>query len=261
MKVNTFLAALLATAGAAFTIPLAEAAPNPTSTSGDLLLGVRASSGFGSTQDYVIDLGQASLFADTTFTLNLSIGIDLAAIFGTDWNTRSDVYWGIVGTKLSSDPNYTLYASRAETTPGVQSTPWARQSNSTQNSTTTKFNSFIGAYNIGDASGTNNPRAIIQNVTDGASYASFTSPANDFTYLPGSIEANFGAGTEGSLLDLYRLTPTSQSAGTVFKGTFQLSDTGDLTYRAVPEPGTFAMVGLGAGLLGLLHHRRRTALS
>ena len=252
---------------------------------GDLILGFRttgASNPDGLTNptgtDYEINLGNATAFLNGTGTISFpNIGLDLTAIFGANWNTRADLFWsisGVVQPTVGSLPNNTLFATRPETDIGVQSLPWARLSSFASGAPANKMVSMAGAsfgYSAGTSAtlnqleSTNTLGGLIQNAGAGASYASFqpgganTTGATAFGVFSGGIEGNFGAGTAGSALDLYELTPGTGNGA--FLGSFHMNDSGTASFSAgvVPEPTSLAILGAGAGLLGLLRRRQTRA--
>lgn len=235
--ITRLLTAVVGLAGVASTV-----LANPAYTDGDLLLGVRATADPGANQDYVINLGPASQFTDASAPFTVgglgNVANDLA-IFSdagiTDWFSRSDVFWGIVGTDLASDPANTLYATRPRVDVNTQTTAWTRRSFSSQSTTNSTFRAFISGFSL-STSNASSPKGTIQSTSAINSYASFTSGGTDFGFFTG-IEGNFGAGTAGSVLDLYRLTPTTQNPvgqGVLFVGTFKFSDNGQLTFTPAP---------------------------
>ena len=241
--ISRLLAALL---GIAVLVSTASAALPY--TDGNLLLGFRASADPGSTQDYVVNLGPASQFTEASSTFVVSglgdIATDLATFSDpgvTDWFSRADVFWGIVGTDLAGDPANTLYATRPRTNVNTQTAPWQRRSFSSQSTTNSTFRAFVSGYTLSDANATS-AKGTLQSTSATNSYASFTSGGTDFGFFSG-IEGNFGNGTAGSVLDLYRLTPTTQNpagAGVVLVGTFKLNDAGALTFTPAPPSFHFS---------------------
>src|SRR5437868_5371028 len=105
MKLHTLKTTMLALAGLALIASSAKAA-TLTYNDGDLFIGFVN----GGTQDYVIDVGQASLFT-TTSQLTLSVGAtntDLTSTFGGSWYGSSTVLWGGAGAAGS---NNTVWAT------------------------------------------------------------------------------------------------------------------------------------------------------
>ena len=223
---------------------LSTAAGNPSYTNGDLLLGFRAVNAPGSAKNYVVNIGTAAQFTQATSSFVVSgigdIATNLSGIFSesgvSEWSSRSDVFWGIVGTDLPADPANTLYASRPRSGVEIPSEPWSRRSFSSQSATNSTFRAFISGF-VNSASNAISPKATIQDVSFANSYATFTSGSTDFGYFAG-LEGNFASGAAASRLDLYRLTPTTQNtsgAGQVYVGTFQLNNGGQLTFTPAPS--------------------------
>lgn len=246
-----------------------------TFSNGDLYLGFRATGGTGSSFDYLVDIGQASIYRDATgsFVLNNAAGInignigaDLTAIFGSNWSTRSDLFWGVVGTvnpAIGSDPLNTEYASKGETVFGTPEVAWNRRANSAQN----QANTAIGASGLAGAFGNysstaNSTRAAQQNTVDANSWYSFvhagdSGGATFNSSYNSSLEGNFGGAT-GNALDLFRM-PVGSGAGT-YLGNFTTDSSGNITFTsatAVPEPSALTALAGGVALLGLM--RRRSA--
>src|SRR3954471_15441340 len=118
MKPSTTFASLLF----AFTAA-AHAAPVPTPASGDLFVGFHVSGGIGGSTSYIVKLGNDTSFLTTPGT-SLQIGTfgaDLSAIYGPDWATRADLFWGVFGERLNSG-NPIVYGSKERLTPGQPTT-------------------------------------------------------------------------------------------------------------------------------------------
>ncbi len=228
-------------AGAAYLTPAAQAVP-AAAADGDLILGVRASSGAGATTDYVLDLGSAATIAgNSSATTVKTIGTDLNALFGlgsNSWSTSSTVFWGVVGTTgdfnaVGSDPAKTVWATRPRPSGGILATPWARQSSSTQGVTAGKIEGMRSAYDSGTVAGS---------VSNSVEQALATVTNNWASYQPGGTLANSGPapgvsfaafnptieGNPGDVLDLFEMQPGSGSG--VFQGSFTLSSAGVVTF-------------------------------
>ena len=223
---------------------LSTAAGNPSYTNGDLLLGFRAANAPGSSKNYVVNIGTAAQFTQATSSFVVSdigdIATNLSGLFSdqgtSDWYSRSDVFWGVVGTDLATDPANTLYASRPRSGIENPSEPWSRRSFSSQSATNSIFRAFISGF-VNSASNASSAKATVQDISFANSYATFTSGSTDFGYFAG-LEGNFALGAAASRLDLYRLTPTTQNtsgAGQVYVGTFQLNNGGQLTFTPAPS--------------------------
>jgi hypothetical protein len=267
--------ALLALAVAAFAGRSAEAAVL-TYTPGDLFLGFRSSA---STTDYLINIGQASIYRDaapgTSFQLTIgTIAPDLVAVFGSNWNSasRPDLFWGVAGSPANvaagGDATNTLYATAAEVPFGTPApSPASPGTNSAQAAPANKMLNLSTNYTLaGDsANGVSpaiNPAGLRQDGTVAGSWASFMGgtqafTGNSFSYFAGGIEGNFSAGEEGTAIDLFRISKNPGGVASL-AGTFTINDTGLVTYAvaAVPEPTSGALLCIGGALVGLARRRR-----
>lgn len=265
---NILTNAILAVVGVALSSTAAQAG-SINYTTGDLLLGVRQGSA-GATTGYMLDLG-----SNTPFTLSPSasvltnIGADLSAIWGPSWSTRTDLFWSVVGTSSTPKSN-TLFATKAEPTPGTAATsPASSGSNSAQAGPGGRFNTAGNVATLnGNTAGTSvNANSVRQLTSDANSWASFNGNTQSFT---GSNWSYFASGTEASIgsgaaLDLFRITNTtgSPAATNVNLGYFTLAASGDVSFGSpspspVPEPTGIA-VGILAGFTALANRRRQRA--
>ncbi|MDZ4286577.1 MAG: Calx-beta domain-containing protein [Prosthecobacter sp.] len=237
---------LALTAGALLMTPPARAA---TSANGDIFLGVRATSGTGSTKTFVINLGQASQLENATTALPLgSIGTDLTATFGASWNTRNNVFWGIGGTigsfsAIGTDPAKTVFGSRS-----VQS-PWLRQNEASQGAATNKIVALSTAFNGSSSVGVTATNAVVQTITDSNSWASYQpggsnagpAPGTSFAFFNPSVEASFENGVAGAILHFYRVKPATTGAEIDtdgdYLGRFIITTGGDVTFVPVAALG------------------------
>ena len=267
--------ALTALAAVAFTATNASAL---TYTSGDLLLGFR--SGGAETNDYIVNLGNNSQFRNsdgTAYTgsaFNVSIGgtttgalaTDLNTVFGSNWSTRTDLYWGIIGAlnpAAGVDRVQTVYMSSPTTAAG-NSTALTNGSVSAQSGWRSQIAAVGGQYALSTSAAVNSV-GLIQANGDSNSWASKLG-GNGINYAYGNafntgqtMEASVGS---GDLLDLYRLVPTGTGAGSFNVGSFSLNNAGTVSYAsaaAVPEPSTYAqaVVALAIVALSIAHKRRR----
>ena len=235
---------------------------------GDILLGFRATGSEGATTCYLVRLGSATQFTGASGPINVNLGsikTDLETIFGVDWKTRADLFWGISGVqRLAGNgfPNNTMFASRPAPVPGTQSAPWTRPSAFGAGTPVGKLDLMSGrATGAGYSAGTSNAGGLdqtesgnvagglVQSTTSNNSYASFqpgginTAGASSFGFFSGGIEGSFASGTAGSVLDFYKLEPGSGPA--VLLGAFKLDDNGTLTFsRDISVFAPAATVGI-----------------
>jgi hypothetical protein len=243
-------------------------APSPTYSDLDAILGFRVLAGTGSGFEGMIDLGAVSQFtANTSFTLSLgSVGAFMSnsSNFGSDWYTRStsgqvgktDIQWGVVATDNQTNLTNDLWSSR---NPAVRSTPW---NSSFDQSTPSNFIQGVGTYFNGGgsvAAGTVSAKKLS------------SSNANSWTNNQpggghGTISFGFfnptNEGNTSTVLAFDQIPQGSTNPGTKL-GTFTWNSDGTVVWNgatAVPEPSTYAMMGLGTlGLVGLMILRRRRA--
>ena len=241
----------------------ADGAAVATPNAGDLLLGFRASGGQGASVSYLVNIGNDSTYRNaapgSSFDISGAgnIGVDLIATYGSNWNTRTDLFWGIFGTRASV--NSTVYASREQDPIGAVTASWSALDSTGRNGTSgaiTSVISEVGGYTGSEAT-SNSPFGTLQTNSGAASSYNrqvSTPGTTDFGSLSqwSSIEGDFGSGTAGTALDLYRIGSTGVSR----VGTFSLNDAGNLHFAApVPEPGT-AVLGGAVAIAGLFRRRR-----
>jgi len=263
---------------------------------GDLLLGFTATSGTGSSVDYLVDLGSATNYiaggsfatgAPVKLTLG-NIGADLAATYGAGWATNANLIWSINGTQRLAGNGFaknTAFGSLPESTVGVQTIAPPQPSVSSASNLTGKLLSQSGSYALGSTNtnggglangdqvqSTNSTVALFQPVGFSQSYASYqpngvnTSGATAYGYYnPGNLN-DFTNGVGGSVADLYELG--SGATGVNYLGVFQFDNSGNLYFDSAspssasfplsqtPEPTSFAMLAIGAGFLGMARRRR-----
>jgi hypothetical protein len=254
--------------GAALLVTSSIAHAALTYTPGDLFIGFRATGGTGASQDYLVNVGQASLYttgATGSFTVG-DFGADLVAIFGSGWNANrgegNNVQWAVIGTTYNVDPDSRIvYVSE----PVSSATEFTGKAPAASLITVNAFRSVSSAYTTGGYTATaNNPKGIIQGTGDGNSWDSFFQSVSnlDFNRFD-EIEGNFVSGT-GSLdasLNLFKINPVNGSASAL-QGTFSINNAGVVTYTAtpVPEPSTVAFVGVAAAVIAIIVRRRGKAL-
>lgn len=257
---------LLALAGTFVGITHASSAIVAAPASGDVFLAFRASGGTGASTSYIINLGQGSQFSsaapDSTISLNTigDIGADLVATYGAGWNTRSDLLWGVFGTTDSVNP--TVYASKERVDNEVQTTSWNQLTQGARSAVKTEIlsvTSGINGYQGSDASANSTVGVLQANTGQASSYFfQVTNGGSDFGSQSqwSSIEGDFGDGTSGTTLDLYRLRSASPTVG--YLGSFSIDNGGNLSFAAVPEP-SLTLLGAVGTVLFLTGRRRRVS--
>jgi hypothetical protein len=271
-------------AGLACLALLTGGAQAVTVATGDLILGFRASGGQGAGTNLEVNIGHASAYTNpssSSFAVSGLSVLDLVSTYGANWNTRSDLSWGIVGTTgtdiVGSAPARTIWASNAEGVPGTPSSAWTRSSASglqnASNAISTMYSGPSGALSSGIATANSSVSSFIDNtlggswtvqddLTSGVSFRRFnptvTGALNTIPATPAVYD-----GTRGyTVLDLWEIRPgTSGDPGTLV-GAFGLSSDGGLVFSsnpgvfaAVPEPSAI-LTGLGAAFALLIRRRR-----
>ena len=271
------LTTLLAIAGSALVATSALAQSSVTYVQGDFLLGFRATGSPGNGSNVLVDIGSSFLTSSTPVTFTLSnLDSTLIGEFGSNWNTRSDVLFSVAGATGSTFANTIVYVTAPESVPGSESSPWPNPGGSVLNGIRGKINSEGGIPNTAGYNfyiGNTNPfgagPAVIEGNSDTNSYGSFQpgganagpAPGASYAQFSPTIEGTFANGTAGITLDLYKLTGSSAA---VDLGDFTINDAGVVVWTPqafeVPEPSTYAMLGLGSlGLVGLTILRRARA--
>jgi len=275
MKIKSVLTTALVTT-TALLIAGQSARATLSYNAGDLFLGFRATDGQGANKDYLIDIGQASLYAPGSGTFNLNVtgvtglAADLSSnsLFGSQWNTLRDddsvVTWAVFGTTYTGGGAFTspvLYVTqqRDQSNTSIQSDPWLGRANGASITTAGKFQQVAGYYKDFGVATANDPKGTIQDATNSSSYGAFTSGTADFSVWS-TIQGDFASGTSNSVLDLYLINPVNGQQS-IYQGSFRINDSGAVTYSAaaVPEPSAIALVGVTASLLAIIFRRRKNA--
>lgn len=287
MKIPSILVtSLMAIVAVVLSNPSAQAGNSAVSFGdNDLLMGFRATVAPGNTVNVELSLGSADSYYNPGGNAPLNFGsavvvanigrlslTDMNNTYGAAgaWATRTNLFWGIVGTSNASGSfdgwfgQNTIYLSRPETTPGVQTTPWARQNNF--NAASTQISSLNGNGGYEGNSTANSDFDVLVNSGNANSYQSRSGgqPGQTFAavnsaFVNDSVVANFGTGPWISVQDLFALEPGTGPG--VYLGSFGLAADGTVAYSptasyfAVPEPGTLTYL-LGALTVSAFRRRR-----
>jgi len=257
-------------------------------TPGDLLLGFRATGGQGAGTSLFVNIGSSTTLRDTntassSLTL-LNINQAIVDAYGANWQSRTDLNWGLVGSRTNSalsgdpgntgDPARTLYTTKPNSagTVGVQSSATGSAvGTSAFNSAMALVASFQATFQGFTGTGATElynsglVAAIDQSLPN--TWDNLGATGNDLG-IGFNVEGNF-ATAAGSVLDLYRYvdnitaTPLTEAPTAnrlaQWQGTVSLAANGDVlftpTIAAVPEPGRALLAGFG--LMGIAFRRRR----
>ena len=290
MKPTTSLTkAILALAGVVLSYPSSHAGNAPLSFGdNDLMMGFRATAGTGAASNLMVNLNTADFYynpggtavnplSPITGGTITNIGrvsvLDISGSYSPTWASRTDLFWGIVGSSGgsgSSDSLYgtnTIYITRPETVAMTRTTAWPRAND--YNNANVQISSMGNAGGYNGTSTANSNFDFVASSSNGQSYTSRsggqagqTFAAVNGTFVNDSTVARFGSGTYVSINDLFALDPSrTGEANGIYLGSFGLRNDGTIDYFVVPVPEPSAATYLlGACLVGAFR-RRRSAVS
>lgn len=222
----------------------------------DVILGFRTAA--TGDNDLIINLGDFKTSSGfLTGGLLGNFGSALASEFGANWNTRSDLYWGVA----------------AGNTSGTRSVIFGNVNGAGYSSMTSAnvSNAAIPVGNLYTASGT---------LSAGQSMTMLDSLSTSWTFLrsgqaDGSGDAVFGVPTTKVSNSLFEQTAdfasitdkstvlmgVTGSGAWISGGSLSFSSNGDVSFSAtaVPEPSTYGLMGAGALAAAAYVRRRRMA--
>jgi hypothetical protein len=205
---------------------------------GDILIGFSSAA---LNKSYVIDIGTS--FGDFT-SLNVGVDLSSASAFGTSWNTISDLKWGVFGINYNLDTGAPVSAV-ASVASGAAAL--ATKNATALNNADTPLSTIISQLN-GDTALTygavqlNGDNGDVKGVNMWLGIADSATP---FSLYNQSLTA----GT-GTTLDIYSASATTSTK----VGQLAVDSSGNIS--AVPEPSTYALMGLGALLLVIAYRRK-----
>ena len=228
-----------------------------TYTAGDILVGFQATGGTGAGNNYVYNLGQGPSFRSAAAAVNAgTIGADLAAVYGTNWFTRTDLLWTIAGVRtnatfgadatsvVNGDPARTLYISKGASGLGT-STPNSTVASATVGTGATRMIDVQNGFRTTNGTLERTPtagsggRGVIQGTGDINSWSSRVDNT-PFTIFTSNVKQAFGTAGSLSYLDLYRILGRNDLAGiaepagvgvSVFQGTFTIDAAGNIKFE------------------------------
>jgi hypothetical protein len=230
-------------------------------TDGNLILGFQATAGQGSNQNVFVSLGSPITLRDNGNAGTLAnIGSTLSSVYGSDWYTRTDLWFGVVAnlnqqptsgigsrTPVNGDPSRTFYISQPAASPGTgiifaantypsDALGLGGNALAGMERALTPVESGTG-WNFTDPDPLNDGvpldgiagvlnQTINQHATAWTNGWSAWNPvsAAAFTVFTGGIQQNFGKGTAQTYVDLQRILATNTGAaptGVVGGGTYE----------------------------------------
>ena len=261
---KSLLASLLVLTG----ISAITSATAATYTTGDALVFFRATGGTGSDKNVVIDVG--NLFSPFTgYTINQSASNSiLSTTYGANWWTRNNLYWGTIGSYDGSTSLDTVIGLNAGNSSAVSSTTVLDASS--LSSISGWVNNVATAAGQGGATQTGvvtslsatNYASIFANSYSGSVTQADTAPNfwGNFSSSLGSVASAF----QSNSVWAYTLDYNSANLDPLpnaFEANTSIAD-GIISVApaAVPEPSTYALMGLGAAVLFLAVRRRKATV-
>ena len=287
-KLTNYISGALAVLGlcAGATTAMAQ---NTAHNTGDLILAFQNPGGTtGSDKVLLVSLGNAAQLyrAQTSSTFNIAnIGTLLTTTFGSDWSEQSTLYMGALSAWSSSglstglsngDPTRTVYVSAARTDVGVfgeaSSVGWSGISAGNLGTAAGRMLQIAGNLETGGEGfaltlsttaslfDDNNP---FVGANQGTAYSTFTG-GTQFQFGLGGFGTMAGVEAEGAL-DLYRFQARNDITGQFgfgetngtgsYLGSLVIDGAGNVSFAAVPEPGSVMLLGV-AGVAALAFGRR-----
>jgi hypothetical protein len=191
------------------------------------------------------------------FTLDFSsVSSALSTAYGANWFNNSEVFWGLIGYDGAYGEGGSAYASRQSGSALLRSAGGTYLDEEGYYSVLGNVQSLIPAQIPGAAtlstivgsSGNTHGVSVVEN--------------NDSTTFNGVADAKFGAFTAvpyGQVLNglnIQQFTLDGSLYKTAFDGTFAVITQQNGIITVVPEPTTYALLGLGALMLILVYRRR-----
>jgi len=216
----------------------------------DILVAFSNSNGSHTGNTYLANIGSVDNFLSGGAFYNPSVAVVVnsgsASGYLTDISTAGltvgTSYWGAFGLDITNF-NGDIWLSKQN---GTSAIPDGGAFNAANNMGTMIFTATDPTDGAVTVSG-----SYIQNTGDTNSYGSY----NFGTNSPVQSWGNYAFSTEAatsSALDLYALTEGGAGLGTKL-GTFNFNaSNGQISFTAIPEPSTYALIGLGLGSLVLL---------
>lgn len=221
---------------------------------GDVVLGFQATSGVGATNNVFFRLGSATDIRDGLVTGSIgNIGSTLAAAFGSNWYSRTDVYVGAFGNlnttsptgfpgtaPVNGDPSRTLYLTKPAGFPKEANLiPAGTYVSSALGSIGTKFAGMEGM--LPTLLAEPDKSTVLSQTAKPVEWNNSWSvwnpvPGPAFDTISGGIQQNFGKSLSTTYLDLQRVlatttgaSPTGVAGGSTFVTTISINSSGAIS--------------------------------
>ena len=228
-------------------LPLTALAAGPTASQGVLLMGFRSTdAGLAGNGTYiVVNIGQAATYRDGTAAHTIAnINTQLSETFGPNWASRTDIQWSVSGITGTSDPDNTLYLSRAQTAVGVPTACPTISGPSQRATIASNINDALGLSSAGmgfDDSSVSTYNSLV-GVEDGTlpnNWRVFMGPGGTIGKAGGTGASDFGWDGTGiettplKSLSLFRFggDPTKSVIAT-YLGYFKIETNGTVSFNA-----------------------------
>lgn len=233
---------------------------------GDLILGVRATSGTGASKNVFFNLGDAVTLRDNGSLGQLgNIGATLTEVYGANWFDRSNLYFGVIANlsespasgfgavaPVNGDPSRTFYISVPTSSPGASMlVAQGTYVSSALGSAGTKLSGLeqmlVGAGGSAALEQRTDGTAILDQATQSVQWNnSWTTwnpvPGAAFDIFAGGILQSFGKGGSSAIVDIQRIlatntgaNPTGVQGGGTYESSISISSSGEVT-AFLPPP-------------------------
>lgn len=228
---------------------------------GDLILGVQAYGGTGSSQNLFFSLGTGPSIRDTPNKGQVgNIGATLTKVFGANWYARTDLYFGVIGNlnsespsgifgmaPVNGDPSRTFYIGQPTATPGQAPVlPAGTHVSGALGSAATKLagmeGMLLGVNATPPLEAEADKSAILDQTAQPVEWNNSWTIWNPslgqglgpaFDIFAGGIQQNFGKTTDATYLDIQRVLATNTGAvpagvegGSTYESTVAITRTG-----------------------------------